>query len=199
VLNVLNKAGVRHRIYRQDVKANAGSEDVEFLPKVGNRGWLLITADWHQRTRPREVADLKRFGVKHFALPGNLGAVAMAELLALARNNIRACARDHEGYVSTTVMRSGAVNVLRDERGSLHERGEKKTYFNGKVRTTIPVLIWNAGNEMKPLPAPDVPGATEFERFDNAIRQILRVPKTALPSVKSQHRKPKTKKTPRKP
>jgi hypothetical protein len=33
---------------------------------------------------------------------------------------------------------------------------------------------------MKPLPAPHVPGKTEFERFDNAVRQILSVPKEEL-------------------
>jgi hypothetical protein len=30
---------------------------------------------------------------------------------------------------------------------------------------------------MKPLPAPNVPGRTEFERFDNAVRRILTVSK----------------------
>jgi hypothetical protein len=33
---------------------------------------------------------------------------------------------------------------------------------------------------MKPLPAPNVPGKTEFERFDNAMRQVLTVSKTEL-------------------
>ena len=33
---------------------------------------------------------------------------------------------------------------------------------------------------MKPLPAPQVPGKTEFERFDNALRQILSVSKEEL-------------------
>jgi len=33
---------------------------------------------------------------------------------------------------------------------------------------------------MKPLPAPKVPGNTEFERFDNALRQVLTVSKTDL-------------------
>lgn len=33
---------------------------------------------------------------------------------------------------------------------------------------------------MKPLPAPQVPGKTEFERFDNAMRQVLTVSKTEL-------------------
>jgi len=33
---------------------------------------------------------------------------------------------------------------------------------------------------MKPLPAPRVPGKTEFERFDNAVRQVLTVSKQEL-------------------
>ncbi len=33
---------------------------------------------------------------------------------------------------------------------------------------------------MKPLPAPAVPGKTDFERFDNAVRQVLTVSKTEL-------------------
>lgn len=33
---------------------------------------------------------------------------------------------------------------------------------------------------MKPLPAPNVPGNTEFERFDNAVRQVLSVSKEEL-------------------
>ncbi len=33
---------------------------------------------------------------------------------------------------------------------------------------------------MKPLPAPHVDGRTEFERFDNAMRKALNVPKEEL-------------------
>src|SRR5690348_2169354 len=65
VREVLERSGVKYRVYRQDVRANSGVEDTAFLPKVGQRGWLLITSDWHQRARPRELQDLKRYGVKH--------------------------------------------------------------------------------------------------------------------------------------
>ena len=34
---------------------------------------------------------------------------------------------------------------------------------------------------MKPLSTPHVPGKTEFERFDNAVRQVLTAAKTELP------------------
>jgi hypothetical protein len=33
---------------------------------------------------------------------------------------------------------------------------------------------------MKPLPAPPVPGNTEWERFDNAVGKLLSVPKEAF-------------------
>ncbi len=51
---------------------------------------------------------------------------------------------------------------------------------------------------MKPLPAPNVPGKTEFERFDNAVRQILTVSKTDVlrrEVEEKQPQKPKTKRT----
>jgi hypothetical protein len=33
---------------------------------------------------------------------------------------------------------------------------------------------------MKPAPAPNVPGSTDVERFDNALRKVLTVSKTDL-------------------
>jgi hypothetical protein len=33
---------------------------------------------------------------------------------------------------------------------------------------------------MKPLPPPEVPGTTEAERMDSAVRQMFSVPKSAL-------------------
>jgi hypothetical protein len=44
---------------------------------------------------------------------------------------------------------------------------------------------------MKPLPAPNVPGKTEFERFDNAVRQILTVSKADI--LKAEAKEQRTK------
>jgi hypothetical protein len=33
---------------------------------------------------------------------------------------------------------------------------------------------------MKPAPAPNVPGNTDFERFDNAVGKLFSVPKEAF-------------------
>ena len=130
VTNELRRAGVRYRIYKQDVSPNAGTVDEAFLPEVGRRGWILITADWHQRYRPREIADIRRYKVRHVIVPANLGAEAMAKLLASAKNNIRACCRDNEPPFSASVLRNGGVKLLMDAKGNLHERGEGMLHHN---------------------------------------------------------------------
>jgi hypothetical protein len=47
---------------------------------------------------------------------------------------------------------------------------------------------------MKPLPAPEVPGKTEFERFDNAMRKILSVSKEDLLRREAQEKRRKERK-----
>jgi hypothetical protein len=47
---------------------------------------------------------------------------------------------------------------------------------------------------MKPLPAPNIPGKTEFERFDNAVRQVLSVSKDELLRRESRDRRTRERK-----
>jgi hypothetical protein len=51
---------------------------------------------------------------------------------------------------------------------------------------------------MRPLPAPQVPGKTEFERFDNAVRQVLSVPKEELLKRERQEKRTRERKRARK-
>jgi hypothetical protein len=51
---------------------------------------------------------------------------------------------------------------------------------------------------MKPLPAPHVPGKTEFERFDNAVRQVLTVSKDELLRREAEHKRTREPKRPKK-
>lgn len=53
---------------------------------------------------------------------------------------------------------------------------------------------------MKPLPPPEVPGHTEAERFDNAVRKMFSVPKEAvLKAERDQKRERGRKKQSKKP
>jgi hypothetical protein len=47
---------------------------------------------------------------------------------------------------------------------------------------------------MKPQPAPPVPGNTEWERFDNAVRMLLDAPKGAFVKQEKKLRKRREKK-----
>jgi len=46
---------------------------------------------------------------------------------------------------------------------------------------------------MKPLPAPHVPGKTEYERFENALRRVLTVSKEELLKREAQEKRKRKK------
>jgi hypothetical protein len=52
---------------------------------------------------------------------------------------------------------------------------------------------------MKPLPPPEVPGKTEFQRFDNAVRQVLTVSKDELLKREEQEKRARERKKRTKP
>ncbi len=52
---------------------------------------------------------------------------------------------------------------------------------------------------MKPIPPPHVPGKTEFERFDNAMRQVLTVSKEELLKREERDRERKDREEKRRP
>jgi hypothetical protein len=47
---------------------------------------------------------------------------------------------------------------------------------------------------MNPHPAPPVPGNTDWERFDNAVGMVLKVPKAAILAEETKRRKAKAEK-----
>lgn len=47
---------------------------------------------------------------------------------------------------------------------------------------------------MKPQPAPPVPGNTEWERFDNAVRKVFSVPAEAIQKERERMEKARAKK-----
>jgi hypothetical protein len=46
---------------------------------------------------------------------------------------------------------------------------------------------------MKPLPPPNVPGNTEWERFDNAVRKVFSVPPEAIQKERARMEKARAK------
>ena len=49
-------------------------------------------------------------------------------------------------------------------------------------------------DKMKPEPAPNVPGKTEFEKFDNFFRAVIAVPKAVIDKEDAKWRRARAKK-----
>lgn len=59
-----------------------GSNDVDWLPPVGTRGWVLITKDKNIRKNPLELRALRQAKVAAFVLTsGNLRGVDQARII----------------------------------------------------------------------------------------------------------------------
>jgi hypothetical protein len=130
VLELLERLGVRHRLYSQDVPANSGSADEDFLPKVGKRGWILITSDSRQRYRQREQYEIMKNGVRQFVLPSNMSAYNKAALLGKCKNQIREYCRTHEPPFSASIDSTGKINPLMDKDGNINSRARAASTHN---------------------------------------------------------------------
>ena len=62
-----------------------GTPDAEWLPVVGQRGWVVLTKDTRIRYRPHEKQALLAAGVRAFAFTsGSLSGAEMSEAIVKA-------------------------------------------------------------------------------------------------------------------
>jgi len=106
VVEALQRAGIRFQRHRAHFKGYA--PDTELLSKVGQRRWILITADKRQRTRPLERQLIVRFKVREFvftsAAVGNIG-----ELLVKVRKKMRNLCSRNEGPFVASISQHGNI------------------------------------------------------------------------------------------
>jgi hypothetical protein len=90
-----------------------GAEDVEWLPEVGQRRWIVLTKDTQIRYRTPERIALMQAGVRAFVLTaGNLSAREMADIFVQALPAIRRFVANHQPPFIAKVTRSGAVSMI---------------------------------------------------------------------------------------
>ncbi len=83
VSNALSEADIAHETHGAHFKA--GALDIEWLPEVGQRGWIAITKDARIRYNPLEIESLRNAGVGAFVLSSdNLTAPQIAAALVAA-------------------------------------------------------------------------------------------------------------------
>jgi hypothetical protein len=82
--------------------------------------------------------------------------------------------RQHKGPANGRAVVSRMMLAVREYSPIINDLANSPADY----RWAIAFSGYNGG--VKPLPAPHVPGKTEFERFDNAVRQVLTVSKAEL-------------------
>ena len=89
-----------------------GTEDLVWLPFVGERGWILITKDKRIRFNELEKAAVLQHRVREFYFSsGNYSGAEMAEILVSAlRDMARLCRRYDPPFIAS-ITKSGAVNL----------------------------------------------------------------------------------------
>lgn len=89
--------------------------DLDWLPVVGKRGWVVLTKDGRIRSRTLERQALLGAGVHAFILTTqDLKGCEMGEAFINALPRMKRLVERQEGAFIATVSRSGDVKLLAD-------------------------------------------------------------------------------------
>ena len=110
IQDTLTKLGVRFE--RHLAHFDRGTADETWLPLVGSKGWVLLTADKRIRYNMLEKRALKEHAVREFVFAsGNLSGLDMATALELALPKMRRLASTQKPPFVASITRTGEVNL----------------------------------------------------------------------------------------
>lgn len=90
---------------------DVGAEDIEWLPEVGKRGWVVLTKDKRIRRRTIEINALISSGVSAFVLTaGGLTGEEMGEVFVRAHPAMLRFVKKNPPPFIATVSRKGKVS-----------------------------------------------------------------------------------------
>ena len=90
-------------------------EDTDWIPIVGERGWIVLTKDVNISRNHIERMAVTQAKLYFFALVSkNLNGDAMAEALVNASIKIQSIVRKHPSPLIARVYRDGSVKIWRD-------------------------------------------------------------------------------------
>ena len=91
------------------------AEDVEWLPFVGNKGWVAVTQD-QLREDPEEQVALMQHGVKVLVFKGFLPHHELADLFLRKMKRIRRTIHTYdEPFMAKIYVKTGEISVVRLE------------------------------------------------------------------------------------
>lgn len=108
VYEALRNRGIRCQRHRNHFAADV--PDTELLKKVGQRRWILITADKRQRLRPIERQMIKQYRVREFVI-NSPKAPDIGALLVKVSTKMRNLCRKNPGPFVASITGAGNVNL----------------------------------------------------------------------------------------
>lgn len=113
IVATLREAGLT--VESHDAKFPIDALDVDWLPIVGERGWIVLTKDANIDRRPLERMAVARSGVCLFILASqNLSGNDMIDILTKAIVPIQNLVRKHPAPFIAKIYRDSRVEIWRD-------------------------------------------------------------------------------------
>jgi PIN like domain len=110
----LNAEGLRVELH--DSHFRQGTPDADWLPVVGERGWIVLTKDTRIRYRPAEKQALLGAGVRAFAFTsGSLSGAQMGDAIVKALPKILALLASHQRAFVARITAASDVAILLEE------------------------------------------------------------------------------------
>ena len=111
VANALREQGFPVELL-EDRFANDAADE-EWLPKIGELGWLILTKDDKIRRRPVERDALLRSGARAFVLPsGNMSGQEMASTVVKALPKIQRFVNKNQPPFIARISKAGDVRKI---------------------------------------------------------------------------------------
>jgi len=111
VAEALSAAGAKVEVHIDHFEQSA--PDVEWIPEVARRNWVLITKDEHIRRNPLERAAYERSKLRGFVVTGkDMGGKDLATLLVRCLPGMVRRAAGRPGPLLFTLTRQGTFSKL---------------------------------------------------------------------------------------
>jgi predicted nuclease of predicted toxin-antitoxin system len=120
IVEVLKQAGIHVEIHDDHFPKNA--QDVDWLPQVGERGWVILTKDSSISKNKLERIAVTNANIKMFILASQkLSGEDMANIFLLAIVKMQALVYKNQAPFIAKIYRDGRVEMWKDRQSLLDE------------------------------------------------------------------------------
>ena len=120
VAKAFQSSGIAVEIHDDHFGQNA--QDVDWLPEIGKRGWVVLTKDARISKNHLERMAVTNADIKMFTLASqNLSGKQMADIFLRSANKMQEFVRKHPAPFIAKVYRDGRVEMWKDAQTLLDE------------------------------------------------------------------------------